>query len=191
MFKYSYNLPSEFEKNCEIFCDLILKYNKTHNITGAKNAQSVYENIEDSIYPITFLPLEEIKTAIDVGTGAGFPGLLLALAMPQTHFTLFEPIKKKSAFLHLVKSTLQLKNVTVCSKRVEEYEAFKVDLISSRAVTNSKMLVNLCHNYISPLTYLLFYKGENVENEIDGIKNYKIYQRGKRNYLLIKDINDC
>lgn len=109
MFKYSYNLPSEFEKNCEIFCDLILKYNKTHNITGAKNAQSVYENIEDSIYPITFLPLEEIKTAIDVGTGAGFPGLLLALAMPQTHFTLFEPIKKRVLFYILSNRPYNLK----------------------------------------------------------------------------------
>lgn len=191
MFKQNYNLDKSFEEKCEVFCDLILKYNKTHNITGAKNRQSVIENIEDSIYPITFLPLKDIKNAIDVGSGAGFPGLLLALAMPETHFTLFEPIKKKSAFLHLAKSTFKMDNVSICSKRVEEYEPFKADLICSRAVTNTNMLINLCQNYIKPSSLLLFYKGENVENEVNEIKNYKIYKREKRNYLLIKEINGC
>lgn len=188
MFKKSYKVDENFEKQCEVFIELSLRYNKTHNITGAKDRATIIENIEDSIYPITFLNLEKIKTAIDVGSGAGFPGLLLAMAMPKTHFTLFEPIKKKSAFLHLAKSTLGLKNVTVCSQRVEEHEAFQADLICSRAVTNTNMLITLCKKYISSATQLLFYKGENVENEIEDIENYKIHKRDKRNYLLIKDI---
>jgi 16S rRNA (guanine527-N7)-methyltransferase len=188
LFKKSYNLEKDFEKRCALFIELILKYNKTHNITGAKDSTTIIENIEDSIYPITFLSLEKIKTAIDVGSGAGFPGLLLAMAMPKTHFTLFEPIKKKSAFLHLAKSTLGLKNVTVCSQRVEEHEAFEADLICSRAVTNTNMLITLCKKYISSATQLLFYKGENVANEIEDITNFKIYKRDKRNYLLIKEI---
>jgi 16S rRNA (guanine527-N7)-methyltransferase len=188
LFKKSYNLEKDFEKRCTLFIELILKYNKTHNITGAKDSTTIIENIEDSIYPITFLSLEKIKTAIDVGSGAGFPGLLLAMAMPKTHFTLFEPIKKKSAFLHLAKSTLGLKNVTVCSQRVEEHEAFEADLICSRAVTNTNMLITLCKKYISSATQLLFYKGENVANEIEDITNFKIYKRDKRNYLLIKEI---
>jgi len=183
------SLPSNFSQNCETFCELILKYNKVHNITGAKDKKAVMENIEDSIYPINFLPLKDVKTAIDIGTGAGFPGLLLAMAIPHVTFTLFEPIAKKSSFLHLVKTTLGLKNVIISTKRVEQAEAFKADLISSRAVTNTDMLINLCKSYIAPNTMLLFYKGERVDEEVTNIENYKIYKKDKRNYLLIKGIN--
>ena len=173
------------------FCDLILKYNKVHNITGAKNKTAVIDNIEDSLYPLKFLPLSDIKTAIDIGTGAGFPGLILAMALPNVHFTLFEPIAKKSSFLHLVKTTLKLNNITVSTKRVEQAKAFDVDLISSRAVTNTDMLISLCKEYITPKTMLLFYKGERVDEEVTNLKNYKIYKKDKRNYLLIKDIISC
>lgn len=190
MFNQDYNLPKDFYNKCDTFCDLILKYNKTHNITGAKSKEIVLENIEDSIFPLTFLDTENIKTAIDVGTGAGFPGLLLALAMPQTQFTLFEPIRKKSSFLHLAKSTLGIKNVIVSSKRVEDEKAFDVDLVSSRAVTNTNILMSLCNSYITSKTQLLFYKGEGVNEEVQDINNYEIHKRGKRNYLLIKEIND-
>ena len=179
------------DNSYDIFIDLILKYNRVHNITGAKDRESVIDNIEDSLYPIKFLPIKEIKTAIDIGTGAGFPGLILAIALPDTHFTLFEPIAKKSSFLHLVKTTMGLKNVTVSTKRVEQAKAFQTDLISSRAVTNTDMLISLCKEYITPKTLLLFYKGERVVEEVTNLKDYKIYKKDKRNYLLIKDVNPC
>jgi len=182
-------LPSDFSQNCDTFCELVLKYNKVHNITGAKDKKAVMENIKDSIYPISFLPLEDIKIAIDIGTGAGFPGLILAMALPSISFTLFEPIAKKSSFLHLAKTTLGLKNVTISTKRVEQADAFKVDLVSSRAVTNTNMLIDLCKSYIMPSTLLLFYKGERVDSEVEDIKNFKIYKKDKRNYLLIEGIN--
>lgn len=191
MFEENYSVPIGFDKNCEIFSNLILKYNKVHNITGAKTKDIVIENIEDSLFPITFLPLGSIKTAIDIGTGAGFPGLILAMALPDIHFTLFEPIAKKSSFLHLVKTSLQLTNVTISTKRVEQAEAFNADLITSRAVTNTDMLIKLCKNYITTSSMLLFYKGERVDEEITNLENYKIYNKNKRNYLLIKDIPTC
>lgn len=191
MFENNYLLPKGFDKNCEVFINLILKYNKVHNITGAKNRDIVIENIEDSLFPITFLPLKNIKNAIDIGTGAGFPGLILAMALPDIQFTLFEPIAKKSSFLHLIKTTLKLDNVTVSTKRVEQEKAFKVDLISSRAVTNTDMLIELCKEYITSSSMLLFYKGERVDKEVANLKNYKIYNKEKRNYLFIKDISTC
>jgi 16S rRNA (guanine527-N7)-methyltransferase len=191
LFKEKYTLPIGFDEKCEIFSNLILKYNKVHNITGAKTKDTVMENIEDSIFPITFLPLQNIKNAIDIGTGAGFPGLILAMALPDTHFTLFEPIAKKSSFLHLVKTSLKLKNVTITTKRVEQAEAFNVDLISSRAVTNTNMLIKLCKEYITDSSMLLFYKGERVDEEVINLTNFKIYKKDRRNYLLIKDIPTC
>ena len=184
-----YDLPEDFWNTSETLIELLLKYNQTHNITGAKTKEAVLKNIEDSVYPLQFLNVKEIKTAIDIGTGAGFPGLLLALALPNTHFTLFEPIAKKSAFLHLAKTTLDLKNVDISTNRVEKVAPFKVDLISSRAVTNTKMLITLCKNFIDPDTTLLFYKGELVEEEIKGLRHCQVHQRDKRYYLIMKDVD--
>ncbi len=180
----NHKLPIDFEQKCEIFTALILRYNKVHNITGAKNRKQIAQNIEDSIYPIKFLDLN-IKSAIDIGSGAGFPGLILAMALPEVRFGLFEPIKKKSSFLHLAKSTLNLKNVDIISQRVEEVEAFEVDLICSRAVTKTELLIDICRDFISKKTTLLFYKGSSVDEELDGFKDYKIYNQGNRNYLII------
>lgn len=185
----TYSLPDDFWHTVEEFTTLLLRYNQTHNITGAKTKEAVRKNVEDSIYPLQFLHVNEMKQAIDIGTGAGFPGLLLALALPHVHFTLFEPIAKKSAFLHLAKTTLSLKNVDISTNRVEKVPAFAVDLISSRAVTNTKMLVKLCKNFIESDTVLLFYKGEFVEEEIKGLQNCQVFQRDKRYYLLMKDVH--
>lgn len=80
-------IADNFDKNCEVFTKLILSYNKVHNITGAKDIEAIKANIEDSIYPIRYLP-HGIKNTIDVGSGAGFPGLILAMALPDIHFTL-------------------------------------------------------------------------------------------------------
>jgi 16S rRNA (guanine527-N7)-methyltransferase len=185
----AYSLPDTFWQQVDTLTTLLLQYNQTHNISGAKTKEAVLKNVEDSIYPLRYLEIHSIKNAIDIGTGAGFPGLLLALALPHVHFTLFEPIAKKSAFLHLAKTTLGLKNVDISTNRVEKVIPFSVDLISSRAVTNTKMLVKLCKAFIEPSTTLLFYKGELVEEEIKGLKNCQVYQRDKRYYLVMKDVN--
>jgi len=183
-------LPDTFEAKVDNFTTLLLKYNQIHNITGAKTREAVSKNVEDSIYPLRFLPSEDFKEAIDVGSGAGFPGLLLALALPHVHVTLFEPIAKKSAFLHLAKTTLDIPNMDISTNRVEKIAPWSVDLIASRAVTNTKMLIALCKGFISPSSTLLFYKGEMVEEEIKGLEGGKIYQNGKRHYLVLKNLKD-
>lgn len=91
----------------------------------------------------------------------------------------------------MLKVHLSLKNVEVSTNRVEKVTPFKVDLISSRAVTNTKMLITLCKGFIVPQTLLLFYKGELVQEEIEGLQNCEIHQKGKRNYLIMKDIDAC
>lgn len=185
----SLTLPDNFWSHVDTFITLLLKYNATHNITGAKTKEAAMKNVEDSIYPLQFLDLSSIKNGIDIGTGAGFPGLLLALALPHVSFTLFEPIAKKSAFLHLAKLHLLLENVTISTNRVEKIAPWEADFISSRAVTNTKMLIALCQGYITPKTTLLFYKGEYVEEEIKGLNQCQIFQNGKRYYLVMKDIH--
>ncbi|BCD61532.1 16S rRNA (guanine527-N7)-methyltransferase [Nitratiruptor sp. YY08-26] len=169
----------------ELFSQKLLEWNTIHNLTGAKTPQEVQKNIDDSLYPLQFLDSTPQK-ALDIGTGAGFPGLVLAIAMPQTHWILVEPRKKRASFLHYIKTALKLDNVTVIPSRIEEIAPTKVDLITSRAVMPTKDLLQLAKDFINKETTILFYKGEEVFKELDDLKNYQIKQNGKRRYLFLK-----
>lgn len=171
----------------ETFCNLLLYFNKTHNISGNKSKKDVMENIYDSIYPIRFLKTP-IKNAIDIGSGAGFPAIVLALALRDTDFKLFEPIAKKSAFLHFVKSELGLKNIIIETKRVEAATKGVVELITSRAVTNTKALVALSNGFYDENTTFLLYKGTKAKEETKEFNNVKIYKREAREYAFLKGI---
>ena len=170
------------------YAKLLLQYNKVHRLSGAKDLHEVDANIEDSLYPMQFLSTAKIQKAVDIGTGAGFPGLILAMAYPDIHFTLVEPLMKRSAFLHLVKSKLGLDNVTIKSDRIENIKPFEADLITSRAVAKTAFLIDLAKDFIGEKTVLLFYKGEGVHEELDDAWQSEIINRGKRNYLFIKGL---
>ena len=175
-------MQKELNNKIDIFCDLLLEYNKVHNVSGVSSREDILRYVEDSLYPKKFL--RDRKSILDIGSGAGFPGLVIAMAYPHTQVTLLEPIKKKSAFLHLAKSKLKLKNVKVLSKRVEECEPFFVDLIVSRAVSDTNLLINLSKRFLSDETELLLYKGSSAEKELDNIK-YDMIQNGNRKYIFV------
>ena len=166
------------------FSKLLLQYNKTHKLTGAKTEEDVMYHIKDSLYPFKYF--DDVKTVLDIGTGAGFPGMVLAIEHPDIHFTLVEPLQKRVAFLYLIKSKYSLENVTIYSSRVEDLETFTVDLITSRAVTKTKDLIDLSGEFIQKGVTLLLYKGEKVFDEVDSSLNYEIKQVDKRNYLIVK-----
>lgn len=178
-------IENEFDRKIDIFCNLLLSYNKIHNVSGVKTKEDILRYVEDSIYPKKFL--ESHKNILDIGSGAGFPGLVIALFYPEKKVTLLEPIKKKSAFLHLAKSKLELKNMDILSKRVEECEPFFVDLIVSRAVTDTKLLLELSKKFINDKTKFLLYKGSNASKELDNIK-YDMIQNNNRRYIYIKGV---
>jgi 16S rRNA (guanine527-N7)-methyltransferase len=171
------------------YTQLLLQYNKIHRLSGAKNSTEVEANIEDSLYPSSFIDFSTLSKVVDIGTGAGFPGMILAIAHPHIHFTLVEPLMKRTAFLHLVKSTYDLKNVTIEAARIEDVTPFDADLITSRAVAKTDFLLELSQNFIAPHTRFLFYKGEGVFDEVDESMEYEIVPRGKRNYLYIKRLS--
>lgn len=166
------------------FCELLRKWNKTHSLTASTTDERLFENIIDSLYPVKFLP--DFESCIDIGSGAGFPAIPLAILYDEKEFVLTEPLIKKYAFLQMAKIELGLKNVTVHKKRLEETEARKYDLITSRAVADSKFLVDLSKPFIKDGGYLLFYKGERAEAEIEGL-DARIINKDRRNYILIKD----
>lgn len=182
--EHNLRLPEQFLPKVSRYKELLAKWNKIHNLTGAKTEDQIDEFIFDAIYPITFLP--PLKTAMDIGTGAGFPGMILAFGIENTHFTLVEPLAKRFSFLQFVKADLELTNVDVKGVRVEKLEPKAYELITSRAVTDTQMLLELSQPFRDEKSLLLFYKGEKVFDEVDPSLHYKIIQTGNRHYLLIE-----
>jgi 16S rRNA (guanine527-N7)-methyltransferase len=174
-------------KLLEDFTSLLHQWNKIHNLTGARTLDAIYKNIIDSLYPMTFI--KEPKNILDVGTGAGFPGFILAIIFDKAEVVLCEPLKKRVSFLKYTAISLGLDNIKVEAVRVESLRDYKFELISSRAVTNTDMLLNLTKEVSSDSTHYLFYKGNRVFDEIEDVKNqldYDIVQKNRRNYLYIK-----
>jgi 16S rRNA (guanine527-N7)-methyltransferase len=182
--QHNVNVPEDFLEKIAQYKALLEKWNKIHNLTGAKTLQQIDQFILDAVIPITFLP--SVTKAMDIGTGAGFPGMILAIALPQTHFTLVEPLSKRASFLQFVKADLGLSNVDVKALRVEQLSSEPYDLITSRAVTDTEMLLKLSEPFYTEGSLLLFYKGEKVYDEIDETLDYKIIEAENRHYLLIK-----
>ena len=185
--KEGISLEADVIIKLENFSSLLHEWNQIHNLTGAKSIDAIYVNIIDSLFPLTFI--EKPKTLLDVGTGAGFPGIVLAMALPECEVVLSEPLKKRVSFLKYAAIDLELPNVKVEAKRVEfvEHEAF--GLISSRAVTNTKLLLELTKEISDVKTQYLFYKGSRVFDEVVDVGHqldYDIVQKNQRNYLYIK-----
>ena len=184
----SNNLKFEdkFYADCEVFVKLLQQWGMVHNLSGRLSKDDINENILDSLYPLNFI--EKYESFADIGTGAGYPGLILAIALRDVKSYLIEPRIKRVSFLNFVKASLKLENLTVLCNRVEEVKDLKVDLITSRAVTNTSLLLDITKNIKKENSSYLFYKGSMLEEELEiaKINNYKIVNRNDRNYLYIK-----
>ena len=180
-------LDTKTIEQLEEFALLLNQWNKIHNLTGAKDINTIYDNIIDSLYPTTFIT--KPSSLLDVGTGAGFPGMALGIAYSQSSIVLCEPLNKRAAFLKFVATQLGLTNISVAKMRVESLTHTPFDMVSSRAVTDTKLLLDITKHLSDTDTQYLFYKGGQVFDEIssfDNQLNYDIVQRDKRNYLWIK-----
>ena len=180
-----------FYARCEQYISLLRQWGRVHNLSSAKDLEldAIHDNIVDSIYPVKFL--EEFSSFADIGTGAGYPGLLIAIARPDLKCTLIEPRAKRVSFLNFTRAMLRLDNVTVIESRAEDVKDELVfDLITSRAVTNTKLLLDITSNISNENTKYLFYKGSLASEEIEeaNVNNFEIISVGEhRNYVYIKN----
>lgn len=176
----------KFYEDCDVFIKLLQQWGMVHNLSGRLTRSDIEENILDSLYPLNFI--EKYKSFADIGTGAGYPGLILAMALRDVKSYLIEPRIKRVSFLNFVKASLKLDNLTVICSRVEQVKDLQVDLITSRAVTNTSLLLDITKNIKKENSSYLFYKGSMLESEIETAKinDYKIVNRKDRNYLYIK-----
>ncbi|CRF40561.1 MULTISPECIES: 16S rRNA (guanine(527)-N(7))-methyltransferase RsmG [Helicobacter] len=170
----------------DLFSNLLLEWNRVHNLSGAKNRQDIERNIADSLQVLDFIA--PFKSCLDVGSGAGFPAIPLSLACPHARFILLEPNAKKMAFLHHLKASLDLQNVRLKRLRLQELPPLKVELITSRALMPAQELLNLSAPFLEKGGHFLFYKGSNLSTEISCLPE-ECFAYGKRVYFYRKGAN--
>ncbi len=151
----------------ERFSQLLREWNATHNLTGDDRPEAIVANLVDSLRPLGFV--ERPASLLDVGTGAGFPGLILAAAWPGTRCVLCEPRQKRAAFLRFAALEMELENVEVARKRVEELPDDSFELISSRAVGDVESLLELTRHLSGEKSRYLFYKGSELDQELSRV----------------------
>ena len=145
---------------------LIEKWNQVYNLTAIREPEKmVSHHLLDSL---AVAPHLHAKRLLDVGSGAGLPGIPLALAKPDTHVTLLDSNHKKAAFLNQAVIELKLKNAEVCSERVESWQTQKrFDVIISRAFSDMGEFVRVTRHLLAAGGAFAAMKGLHPYEEID------------------------
>ena len=151
------------------YLDLLMEWNQKINLTALKTEEEI---IEKHFYD-SLLMAEEIKfddqSLLDVGTGAGFPGIPLKIVFEDLFVTLLEPTLKRVNFLDIVIKELGLKKIVTVNKRAEDYvkdARSYYDLVTARAVSRLNMLLELCMPLVKVDGLFLAMKGSKGEEEI-------------------------
>ena len=151
------------------YLQLLCKWNKAYNLTAIRDPdEMLFKHLLDSL---AILPWFKADYCLDVGTGAGFPGIPLALATPASHWVLLDSNIKKVNFLRQVKRQLGLNQVEIIHHRVEEYHADqRFDLITSRAFASLEDMIKATSHLLGPNGQWLAMKGRVPEDELKAIQ---------------------
>ena len=162
--------------NIDVVSEKLFKYlvllketNQKFNLTTiTEDDEILLKHFVDSVLPYKYFDFKKHESLCDIGSGAGFPGLVLAICFPNLKITLVESNGKRVSFLNLVKNELGLSNVTVLNVRVEEFKAGrgKYDVVTARAVSQMSILIEICVPLLKVGGELLAYKGPNIEEEL-------------------------
>lgn len=151
---------------------LLQEWNEKVNLTAITEDEDVIKkHFIDCIKAFKSKPIKEAKSIIDVGTGAGFPGLPIAIMNPNTKVTLLDSLNKRVIFLNTVVKELELKNVTTIHSRAEDGARKvelreKFDVATSRAVANMAVLSEFCMPYVKVKGHFVALKGPSIDDEL-------------------------
>lgn len=173
-----YNVSRETIIKLEKFADLLREWNQKMNLVSRNSMEVLWErHILDSMQLINYVP-SETKRLVDIGSGAGFPGLILAIMLqeknPDAQITLVESITKKTVYLKDICAKLGLSNVEVKNDRVENAVLDKPDIITARAVASLNILCKYVAQIGKTDTKALFLKGCSYIDEVaDAQKSWR------------------
>lgn len=158
-------LTEEQIEKLDKFYKLLIEWNKKINLTRIEDEKEVYlKHFYDSLTIVKVVDLNKINTLCDVGTGAGFPGIVLKIVFPSLKITLIDSLQKRVNYLNTIINELNLNNIEAVHARGEEYKG-KFDLVTSRAVANIEKLVKYTMHLVSPSGIFVAMKGD-IDNEL-------------------------
>ena len=164
-------LGAETRERLLRYVALLAKWNLTYNLTAIRDPDAmVSHHLLDSLAVLPHLPLPAPARVADAGSGAGLPGIPLALARPQWQVALVESNQKKCAFLRQAAIELALVNVEVHEGRVERWQPqVPFALVISRAFTQLAQFIAACRHLVAPRGLLAAMKGKEPRDELDAL----------------------
>lgn len=159
------------------YYELLVEWNSFMNLTGITDFSEVLKkHFIDSISIFSYVNQNSISSLIDVGTGAGFPGLPLKIVCPELKVTLLDSLDKRIKFLNCVIDELELQNITAIHGRAEDYASNMehrefYDMAVSRAVANLSTLSEYCLPFVKKDGIFVSYKSETLEEEVINATN--------------------
>lgn len=162
----------------ELFYKLLVEWNQKINLTRIIENEEVYlKHFYDSLTLNRVVDLKNTNTLCDIGTGAGFPGVVLKIAFPNLKVTLVDSLQKRVNYLNEVIKELQLDNIEAFHSRGEDFNG-SFDVVTSRAVANIEKLVNYTMHLVSKDGVFVAMKGD-IDNELTPDIEKKINKKYK------------
>ena len=159
------NVSRETLARLKGYADILADWNSRHNMVARSTLPDLWErHFWDSAQLAALLP-PEARTLADLGSGAGFPGLVLAAMRPDIAVTLHEATAKKCAFLQAASERMGL-SVTIQNARMEDLPHRPYDVVTARACAPLPLLLDYAHRFTGPNSVCLFLKGQNVGSEL-------------------------
>ena len=172
------DLTEEKLEKLNKFYNLLIEWNKKINLTRIEEEEEVYlKHFYDSLTIAKAVDLSEIKTLCDIGTGAGFPGIVLKIFYPNLKITLIDSLKKRVNYLNEIIKDLGIDNIEAIHVRGEHYKG-QHDVVTSRAVANIEKLLGYTMHLVSPTGIFIAMKGD-IEKELTPDVKKKIEKKYK------------
>jgi len=158
------NLSNKQVKQLIGYLSLILKWNKTYNLSAIRDPiESVKKHLLDSL---SILPFLNSGRVLDVGSGAGLPGIVISIMRPEIEVSVLDSIGKKCRFMQVVKTEIKLDNLTVINSRVESFDKNRYyDQIISRAFAKVNKTINLTKHLLADNGVYLLMKGDSIKEK--------------------------
>lgn len=167
--KLDINITDKQLNQLEKYYKLLVKYNEVMNLTGITKHDSVYlKHFYDSLTIVKIISLDKIDSLCDIGTGAGFPGMVIKILFPNIKITLLDSLNKRIEFLKIVKNELELDGLEIIHTRAEDYaknNRNKFDITTARAVAHLSILLEYAIPLTKPEKYFIALKANILEEE--------------------------